>query len=60
MVSKKAPTSKKVAPKLIFKKEWIFDPAPELKRQLSPAILKQLDQAKKEFGARVNEILSKG
>lgn len=55
MVTKKVPS--KLAPKLIFKKEWIIDPGPELKKQLSPAILKQLEQAKKEFGARVNQIL---
>lgn len=56
MVTKRAPT-KKLPTKLVFKKEWIFDPAPELKKQLSPAILKQLELAKKEFGARVNQIL---
>lgn len=55
MVTKK--TTKKLAPKLVFKKEWIFDPAPELKRQLSPNVLKQLEQAKKDFGVRVNQIL---
>lgn len=58
MVTKKTPT--KLAPKLIFRKEWIFDPAPELKKQLSPAGLKLLDQAKKDFGAKVNEILKQG
>jgi hypothetical protein len=58
MVTKKTP--QKIAPKLVFRKEWIFDPAPELKKQLSPAVLKQLEQAKKEFGARVNEILKGG
>jgi hypothetical protein len=55
MVAKKVPT--KVAPKLIFRKEWISDPGPELKKQLSPAVLKQLEQVKKEFGARVTQIL---
>ena len=58
MVTKLA--TKVIAPKLVFKKEWIFDPAPELKKQLSPAALKALDLAKKDFGVRVNEILKKG
>jgi len=57
-------TSKKIPhqlqKKLIFLKEWVVDPGPELKTRLSAAALKQLAQAKKEFGDRVNEILKKG
>lgn len=58
MVTKKVPA--KLNPKLIFRKEWIFDPAPELKKVLSPGALKQLDLAKKDFGAKVNQILKQG
>jgi len=59
MVAKKI-VATKLNPRLVFKKEWIFDPAPELKKQLSPGALKELNQAKKEFGDRVNEILKRG
>ena len=59
MVTKKI-IATKLNPKLVFKKDWVIDPGPELRKVLSPAALKQLDLAKKEFGARVNEILKKG
>ncbi len=58
MVAKKI--SAKLAPKLVFKKDWVIDPGPELKKVLSAAAIKQLALAKREFGDRVNEILKKG
>lgn len=56
MVLKKAV---KVAPKLRFNPEWFSDPVPPFKN-LGAKVLKDLAAAKKDFAARVNEILEKG
>lgn len=44
---------------LRFRKEWITDPAPELRRQLSSDALRALDQAKRDFTNTVNSILDR-
>jgi hypothetical protein len=61
MVTKKAVT--KVATKasvLKFNPEWFTDPGPVFKKNLTAAAQRELAQAKKDFQARVNEILAKG
>ena len=45
---------------LRFRKEWITDPAPELRKQLSSDALRALDAAKRDFTDRVNQILNRG
>ncbi|HVF22517.1 MAG TPA: hypothetical protein VM941_05560 [Pyrinomonadaceae bacterium] len=61
MVTKKAAT--KVATKasvLKFNPEWFSDPPPPFFKNLDRAALRELQAAKKEFQARVKEILAKG
>ena len=61
MVTKKAAT--KVTTKsavLKFNPEWIKDPPPPFFRNLDRAAQRELKQAKKEFTARVKEILARG
>jgi len=61
MVTRKIAT--KVATKasvLKFHPEWFTDPGPEIRKILTAAAQRELAQAKKEFQARVNEILAKG
>jgi hypothetical protein len=55
-------TKKRIrASSLKFRKEWVVDPGPEFFKQLGLDRMQQreLTQAKKEFQARVNEILAK-
>ncbi|HJP90331.1 MAG TPA: hypothetical protein VJ875_00140 [Pyrinomonadaceae bacterium] len=61
MVTKKAAT--KVTTKsavLKFNPDWIKDPPPPFFRNLDRAAIRDLAQAKKDFTARVKEILAKG
>jgi hypothetical protein len=61
MVTKKAAT--KVATKasvLKFNPEWFSDPPPPFFKNLDRIAQRELAQAKKEFQARVKEILAKG
>ena len=61
MVTKKAAT--KVATKasvLKFNPEWFSDPPPPFFKNLDRAAQRELAAAKKEFTARVKEILAKG
>jgi len=61
MVTRKIAT--KVATKasvLKFNPEWFTDPGPQIKQRLTAAAQRELAQAKKDFQARVNEILAKG
>ena len=61
MVTKKAAT--KVATKaaiLRFNPEWFSDPPPPFFKNLDRVAQRQLAQAKREFQARVKEILAKG
>ena len=44
---------------LRFRKEWITDPAPELRRQLSSDALRALDQAKRDVTNTVHSILDR-
>jgi hypothetical protein len=56
-------TKKRAAAKatiLKFHPEWIKDPAPPFLRNLDAAARRDLAAAKKEFTARVKEILARG
>lgn len=61
MVTRKAAT--KVATKasvLKFNPEWFSDPPPPFFANLNKAAQRELAAAKKEFAARVKEIIAKG
>ena len=61
MVTKKAAT--KVATKasvLKFNPEWFSDPPPPFFKNLNRVAQRELAQAKREFQARVKEILARG
>ncbi len=58
-----ATTKKRAATKtavLKFHPEWIRDPPPPFFRNLDRAVLREINAAKREFQARVKEILAKG
>ena len=57
MVTKKKATKKVV---LKFNPEWFSDPPPPFFKNLDKAVIKELAQAKKDFTARVKDILVKG
>jgi len=57
MVTKKIATKVSI---LKFHPEWFTDPGPEIKKRLTAVAQRELAQAKKDFQARVNEILAKG
>lgn len=59
MATKKKAVTRQVAPALIFKKEWIFDPAPPWLR-LNKAALSRINQLKTQFAKEVNEVIAKG
>lgn len=60
MVTKKKIAAKPtISAKLKFNPEWFSDPVPPFKN-LNPRVIKELAVAKREFAARVNEILAKG
>jgi len=44
---------------LKFNPEWFSDPPPPFFKNLRPAVIRELNAAKKEFQARVNQILKK-
>ena len=58
------PTTKKRAASkatiLKFHPEWIKDPAPPFLRALDPAARRELAAAKRDFTAKVKEILARG
>lgn len=56
---KKAITRPQVTPALIFRKEWIFDPAPPWLK-LNRAALSRINQLKTQFAKDINEVISKG
>jgi len=58
MVTKKKATTKTVV--LKFNPEWFSDPPPPFFKNLDRSVIRELAQAKKEFAARVKEILVKG
>ena len=56
-------TKKRVATKasvLRFDPDWIKDPVPPFFRRLTPAARRELTLAKREFTARVKDILARG
>jgi hypothetical protein len=55
-------TSKKATKTAVlkFKPEWIADPPPPFFKNLDKAVIKEIAQAKKEFTARLKDILVKG
>ena len=57
MVTKKKATKTAV---LKFRPEWFSDPPPPFFKNLDKAVIKELAQAKKEFTARVKDILVRG
>ena len=61
MAAKKATTIKavKIAPVLIFKKEWIFDPPP-FYLNVNREALSKINQLKNEFINKVNEAIRTG
>ena len=56
---KKAITRPPVAAALIFRKEWIFDPAPPWLR-LNKAALTRINQLKTQFAKDINEVSANG
>jgi hypothetical protein len=57
MVTKKKATKTAV---LKFKPEWLSDPPPPFFKNLDRAVIREITQAKKDFTARVKDILVKG
>jgi hypothetical protein len=57
MVTRKAVTKSTI---LKFNPDWIKDPPPPFFKNLDRAVIRELTQAKREFQARVKEILAKG
>ena len=45
---------------LRFRREWVTDPVPELRKRLSLDAQRALDQAKRDFSNTVNEIFKRG
>ena len=62
MVTKKKAAKKAggIQAKLKFHPEWFSDPVPPFFKNLNPLAIRELAAAKREFAARVNEILAKG
>lgn len=61
MVTKKAATKVTTKAALLkFNPEWFSDPPPPFFKNLDRVAQRELAQAKKEFQARVKEILAKG
>lgn len=56
---KKAITRPQVTPALIFRKEWIFDPAPPWLK-LNRNALSRINQLKTQFAKDINEVIAKG
>ena len=54
---KKAP--RKLSQALVFKKEWIFDPGPDI-LGLNRVALAKVNQLKTEFTKNVNEVIKQG
>lgn len=62
MATKKKAAKKKaggLSAALVFKKEWIFDPAPPWLR-LNRAALARINQLKTQFAKDVNEVIARG
>jgi len=58
VTTKKKATTKTAV--LKFNPEWFSDPPPPFFKNLDRSVIRELAQAKKEFAARVKEILVKG
>ena len=54
---KKALTPIQINQLLKFKLDWIKDPVPIFRQHLDPGTLKQIAQAKKEFGKEIDTIV---
>lgn len=57
--AKKKSAAAAISPRLVFRKEWIFDPAPPWLR-LDRAALTRINQLKTQFVKQVNEVIVKG
>lgn len=61
MATKKAATKSAIKSALLkFNPEWIKDPVPPFFSKLDRLAIRELAAAKREFTARVKEILAKG
>ena len=61
MVTRKIATKKLSRVSVLkFKKEWIIDPGPDGYKDLTRQAIRDINQAKKDFAARVNEIFASG
>lgn len=62
MATKKKAAKKKapISAKLKFNPEWFSDPVPPFFKNLNPRVLKELNALKRDFAAKVNDILAKG
>ena len=58
MVTKKKATTKIAV--LKFNPEWFSDPPPPFFKNLDRAVIREIAQAKKDFTARMKEILARG
>ena len=56
-MAKKALTATQINNLLKFKIDWIKDPVPVFRRYLDSVTLKQIAQAKTEFGKQINTIV---
>jgi hypothetical protein len=59
MATKKTPGKGKLAASLIFKKEWIFDPAPPWLK-LNRDARTRINQLKTQFTKEVNKVIVRG
>ena len=61
MATKKKAAKKKapLSAALVFRREWIFDPAPPWLR-LNRAALARINQLKTQFAKEINEVIAKG
>jgi hypothetical protein len=53
-------TTAQITRLLKFKVEWIKDPPPPFRQYLDAAALKQIAQAKVDFGKQINQIVADG
>lgn len=61
MVTRRIATKKLQRAQILrFKKEWVVDPGPDGYKDLTRQAIRDIAQAKKDFAARINEILATG
>ena len=60
MVTRKAVKKTTKTTVLRFNKDWLIDPGPDGYKDLTRQAVRDINQAKKEFAARMNEIFRAG